>query len=439
MKCIRYVFVTLISFVLFSTGVEAASVSIKSNYYTITKGSSVTVTATVSSDSPIVSIEGTLMCKGAGASTGVSMEFDDVSNSLYSKSYSTTVKSTSSGTITCSVSGARITSMASDSWQNISDKSISITVKEPVYVPPKTYSSNNYLKGLEVEGYAISPEFNKDTVEYSLEVPNGTENVKINATLEDSKASVSGTGEIEVNEGTNKIEVKVTAENGNEKVYVINVTVKELDPIEVKVDGKKYTIIRKEDILEVPENYEKSSIKIGDDDVLCYKNMVTENILIGLKDEEGNSKYYSYNEKINKYTLYNGYKIGSVNLNILSMPSSELPDGYSKVSFEYNDNKIDGYQYIEKGVTYAADDSVKGSDFYLIYAVNELSGEEGLYVYDKLEGTVQRFNNTLTLTYQEKADTYLLYLLIAVVLLAITIITLAIVLMKKGKHKHKFA
>ena len=140
----------VISFVVFSLSVDAASVSIKSSYTTITKGNSVKVTATVSSDSPIVSIEGTLMCKGAGASSGVSMEFDDVSNSLYSKSYTTTVKGTSTGTITCSVTGARLTSMSSDSWQNISDKSIKITVKEPVYIPPKTYSSNNNLTNLQI-------------------------------------------------------------------------------------------------------------------------------------------------------------------------------------------------------------------------------------------------------------------------------------------------
>lgn len=439
MKVVRYFLITIISFVVFSMGVDAASVSIKSSYSSITKGNSVTVTATVSSDSPIVSIEGTLMCKGAGASSGVSMEFDDVSNSLYSKSYSTTVKGTSAGSITCSVTGARLTNMSSDSWQNISDKSISISVKEPVYIPPKTYSSNNYLKSLEVDGYSISPEFNKDTKEYSVEVPNGTETVNITATREDDKASVSGAGEINVNEGTNKIEVKVTAENGNENVYVINVTVKELDPIEVEINDKKYTIIRKEGILETPLNYEKSSIKMGEEDVLCYKNMVTENILIGLKDEEGNSRYYSYDEKTNKYTLYNGYKIGNVNLNILDMPSSEVPSGYIKVSFEYNDEKIEGYQYINNNVTYAADDSVKGNDFYLIYAVNELSGEKGLYVYDKLEGTVQRFNNSLILSYQQKADNYFLYMLISIVLLAFSIITLAIVLIKKSKHKHKFS
>lgn len=439
MKSIKYIIFGVISFVVLSLSVDAASVSIKSSYTTITKGSSVKVTATISSDSPIVSIEGTLMCKGAGASSGVNMEFDDVSNSIYSKSYTTTVKGTSAGTITCSVTGARLTSMSSDSWQNISDKSIKITVKEPEYIPPKTYSSNNNLSNLQIDGYSLSPEFSNSVKEYSVEVPNGTEKVVINATKEDSTASVSGIGEVDVNEGVNKIELKVTAENGNVNTYVINVTVKELDPIEVTVDNKKHNIIRKEGILEVPENYEKSLIKIGEEDVLCYKNIVTNNILIGLKDEEGNNKYYSYDEKSNKYTLYKGYKIGGVNLSIIDMPGSELPNGYSKVTFDYNEEKLDGYQYIEKNVTYAADDTVKGSDFYLIYAVNELSGEKGLYVYDKFEKTVQRFDSSLVLAYQQKADNYFLYLLISLAVLAVTIISFAITLIKKSKHKHKFS
>ena len=124
MKKIRYFIFVLIGFVLFSTVANAASVSISSNSYSITKGGSVTVTASVSSDSPMVSIEGTLRCSGAGASGGVDMAFDDASNSLYNKSYSVTVKGTSAGTITCSVTGARLTNMASDGWNNISDKSI---------------------------------------------------------------------------------------------------------------------------------------------------------------------------------------------------------------------------------------------------------------------------------------------------------------------------
>ena len=61
----KYIIVSLISFILFSSVVsKCCSVSIKASNTSITRGNSVTVTATVSSDSPLVSIEGTLMCKG---------------------------------------------------------------------------------------------------------------------------------------------------------------------------------------------------------------------------------------------------------------------------------------------------------------------------------------------------------------------------------------
>lgn len=121
------------------------------------------------------------------------------------------------------------------------------------------------------------------------------------------------------------------------------------------------------------------------------------------------------------------------------MPSDKIPSGYSKVSFKYENNKLDGYQLIDKSSSYAADDSVKGSDFYLLYAVNETTGETSTYVYDKLEGTIQRFNTSMMLAYEKKADNYFLYFLLSLVVLATTVITFTIVLMKKKKHKTKLA
>lgn len=428
MKRIKYLIIFGICFLLLSSNAYAASVSIK-GAGSVTKGNSVTVTATVSSESPLVSIEGTLMCKGAGVSNGLNMAYDDSSNALYSKSYSVTVRPTETGSISCYVTGARITNMSSDSWINLSDKSMSISVSAPAAIKPKTYSSNNNLKSLSVEGYSLNKNFSKDTLEYSLEVPNGTEKVNIKAELEDKTAEVKGLGEIKVSEGSNKLEVKVTAENGNVKTYIINVTVKELDPIEVTVGKDKYVIVRKEGIIDPPENYEKSTIKIKDQEVLCYKNNKTKNILIGLKDSEGNAKYFSYNEKTNTFTEYNGYKIGGLYLDILNMPKDKLPSGYSKVSFKYDDNKLEGYQKIDSS----------NSDFYLIYAMNEVTGKKNVYVFDKLENTIQRYDDSLIKNYKEKADNYFLYLLISLVVLAVTIIIFSILLMKKKKHKTKYA
>lgn len=296
------------------------------------------------------------------------------------------------------------------------------------------------MSSLTIEGYNLDKEFKKDVTEYSVVVENDVKKIKINAQLDDSSAKVEGTGEVEVKEGNNKIEIKVTAEDGSTKTYVINVTVKELNPVEVTIDKKKYTIVRKEDEnITIPSNYEKSTITIGEEEVLCYKNSKTNSILMILQDEKGNNNLYTYDEKTKKYTLYNSLTMGDTTIGLLDMPSSMVPKGYSKVSFKYNNNKIDGYQYIEKNKTYAADDKVKGSDFFLIYGINEKTGEKALYVYDKLEGTIQRFNEDLVNAYKDENNKYFLYMLISLALLAISIITLSIVLIKQKKNKKGFA
>lgn len=436
MKNIKYIILSLVTFISLTTYVSASSVSISGNT-TITKGNSVTITANVSSDSPLVSIEGTFMCKGSGVSEGLDMVFDDSSNSIKNKSYSMTVRPTSEGTITCTTSGVRITNMSSESWQSLSDKSITITVNKPAEVAPKTYSSNNNLTSLEVEGYTLNPSFNKDTTEYTLEVPNGTEKIKINSVKEDNTASIDGIGEKEVKEGTNKFEIKVEAENGNIKTYIITVIVKELYPIKVTVNKKEYTIIRKEGVLEVPTNYEKSSIKINDEEVLCYRNNKTKDILIGLSNEKGENKYFVYDEKTKTYSEYNNILINKTSLKLITMPKKEIPNGYSKVSFDYDNNKIEGYQYIEKGVTYAADDNVKGSSFYLLYAVNEETGKKGIYVYDKEENTIQRYNKDLILYYQNKLDKKNLYLYIALGSIGVLLILLVSLIIAKRKKERR--
>ena len=69
---------------------------------------------------------------------------------------------------------------------------------------PREKSTNNNLKDLSVEGYSISPSFDKNTLEYTVNLESNVEKIKINATKEDGYASVSGVGEKDVQEGDNK-------------------------------------------------------------------------------------------------------------------------------------------------------------------------------------------------------------------------------------------
>ena len=286
------------------------------------------------------------------------------------------------------------------------------------------------MEELSIDGFELSPEFDKETLEYSVEVPNDTEKVIINAKKEDSTASVSGSGEVSVSEGANKIEVKVTAQNGNERVYVINVNVKELDPINVTVDDKEYTIIRKNDVLEPPAGYEETTVKIGDEDVLAYTNDKTKYTLVGLKDEDGNGAWYIYDEEKDTYTPYVFYNFNGVSLITLDMPKNLIPDGFVKSSFEYNDERVEGYKY------------KSNSQFYLIYGMNSETGEKGLYMFDKKEGTVQRFNDEIADIYKDKADLYFMILMIVSGIVGVAIVATAVVLIvrtkKRKKNKIKF-
>ncbi len=88
----------------------------------------------------------------------------------------------------------------------------------------KNASSNNNLKSLQLDVEGITPVFNKNTTQYYIVISNNISNINITAIPEDSKAKVQINGNSNIQEGNSKIKIIVTAENGNQKNYIINVT-----------------------------------------------------------------------------------------------------------------------------------------------------------------------------------------------------------------------
>ncbi len=85
-------------------------------------------------------------------------------------------------------------------------------------------SNNNYLSSLSVEGYELSPEFDKQTLEYTLNKKIKESVINIKAIADDSKATVTGTGNIKINKNQNKFRIDVTAESGTVRTYIIKIT-----------------------------------------------------------------------------------------------------------------------------------------------------------------------------------------------------------------------
>jgi len=102
---------------------------------------------------------------------------------------------------------------------------------------PAVASNDNTLKNLSVDGYTMSPAFNKNTLTYSVSVPNSATEVMINALANNAKAKVEVTGNTNLKVGENTVSVKVTAEDGSVKTYTVKVTREKEDEPVVTLDG----------------------------------------------------------------------------------------------------------------------------------------------------------------------------------------------------------
>lgn len=217
----------------------------------------------------------------------------------------------SSGSITItgnSVGTATISIVASDNFATMDEeilagqaKTITVNVIEKTEPQPSNpqpsnpqsqnnLSKNNNIKSLSVEGYEL---VKVDNNNYTLTVSNDVTSINVNATAEDSKAKVSGTGVKELTVGENNIEVIITSESGSKNKITIKVTRK---------DG--YYL---EDLDSVLKNE-----KLQDADIIIKTDSkITQEQLNQIKDSKKTLRfnYYDDNKKLIYSWTINGKEI----------------------------------------------------------------------------------------------------------------------------------
>lgn len=403
-KKIRIIIFTFFLFIIGSDLVSAASISISSDKSSVVMGNTVTFTVIVSSSDNIGQAYGTVSASSnltlLSGSSGTSISYFNGNNeSKKSLTYIYKYKANSSGTATLTVTGLEIGNLETGEFEKVDNQYKSISIinssnssnsnSNGTTTEKKEYSTNNNLLSLEIEDYSI--DFKKDVTEYKLTVDQSIEKLKVKAVAEDSKASITGGGEVNLSLGENTIEIKVTAENGNEKKYIIKVTVEDQNPIEVIIAKEKYTVVKKNnDILDKLEGYEEQKILIAEQEVISYKNSKNNLTLVILKDSTGKSAYYIYDD--GSYILYEESTFSNVKLFILDMPEKKIPIGYSKYKFRYSEKEYSGYKLY------------KDSDYFLVYAMNLEDGKKGLYIYDSKTHIASRYDDKLENYYFEQAN-----------------------------------
>lgn len=401
---------------------NSATIDITSSKENVSVGDTITTTVTINSDTPIGYYSYTLdynpnKLKLLSASSYIVDSPNNNNTKKIKKDFK--LKVIDKGTSKISVKSYAITSFSDENKINVKINPVTISTEGLI----STYSNNNYLSTLKIDNYKLNPTFNKKTLNYKLNLNSDIEKINIVAKAESDKASVTGDGEISLLEGENKVEITVTSESGKEKIYTILITVKDENPIKVKINDKEYTLVKNISALEIPEGYKAVKIKIDSEEVGALYSDITKYTLVGLKDENGNIRLYIYDEENNTYAPYNEIVFNKISF--LPLETNETLEGYQTYNETINKVDLECYKLSSN------------SDYCIIYGMNINTGEKGWYSYNKKEESIQKYNNELFNVNNEKIKNskILIYILSATTLIfGITTITLAI---KKTKTKYR--
>ncbi|MBR6072770.1 MAG: cadherin-like beta sandwich domain-containing protein [Bacilli bacterium] len=427
MKTIKKLLFSLIlGLMLFPVIVNAASASFSvSGPNQGVVGNNISITVTVSSSQALGGWELALnydksylqLSSAPDGANGTHVAGNATSSGTKSKQYRYTFKVLKSGSTTIST-----TSTDAYGWDesslSCSNGSKKIVLKTQAEIEA-SYSANDNLKNLTVDNYSLSPSFDKNTLEYSLEVENDVEKVNISAIREDNTASVSGAGEKELTEGGNKFNIVVTAQKGNSKTYVINITRKELNPITVNVNNKSYTLVRKKDLLPSLNTFVETTVNYDGEEIPGLKNETINYTLIGLKDADGNIGLFVYND--NKITdEYFELTSGSITI----LPKSiDVIKGLTKKEVNIKGHVITGC-------------TLSASNSFIIKGVNVYTGEESYYMYDKVNEIFIAYDKT---NIEQLLKKYNMFKIGGIALAIVVVLLIVLIIISKftGSKKEK--
>lgn len=388
--------VTILISIFYIGNVKAAgnaNVTISPSSKTYIVGNTFKVTVSINTSEPMAALEytiqynsGVLQLQSTSAPTGGARNLDQFMNDTTSSvSYTYTFKAIAAGTTNISLTGVDIQNKNAQSLsKSVGSSSITVKTQAQVYA---SYSGNNYLSSLGVEGYDLEPGFDRNTMEYSVKLKPETERIVVNGSREENTSTVNGLGEITVSEGMNQIKIDVVAENGNVRSYIINAEVTEYDPINVKVDGKDYTVVRNKKAQTFNNSlFNETVVNIFDSEVPAFYNESNNITVVALKDGEGNIGYFIYEN--NTFTKFDELKLGGVDL--IVKKASNLPNDYKESKITVNEIEYTAYKRNDT------------SRFSLVYGTNLVNNNTGFYVYDNYESTLQRYDEELIKDYENE-------------------------------------
>lgn len=262
--------------------------------------------------------------------------------------------------------------------------------------PQPTRSGDADLASLSVSAGTLTPKFSAGRTSYELSLPSDADSVVITAEANDAAASVSGAGEVALEQGENEIRITVTAEDGTTKTYTINAYVEEAPDVFLEYDGKSLGIVKNTDRVTKPgDAFEEVTLTIDGKEVTGWTNNIMNVTVLCMIDEESGEKgFYLYDSE--QQALTSSFRpmtlLGNRLFVVDIAEDLQKREGMTFTTVTVDEQKLPGWRYDEAGF----------DNYSLIYVMNE-QGEMQYYQYEASQNTLQLYSNAAPVS----TETYL--------------------------------
>ncbi len=382
----------------------SAKVTVTANKTAVTVGSTVTVTVTHTADTNVSVFDATLnydasvlefvsisgATNGGGAGVLSISYFATAKPSAKSHSFTVTFKAKATGSSKVSLSSTGIADWDLNSLGSASG-SVTVNVQNP------SLSGNANLTALYISSGSLSPAFSSDVTSYNIVIPNSVTVLTVSAETADKNATISVEGSKNMQVGKNVRKVIVTAPNGTKKTYTLNITRQEGTGNETgttttpntandaaKVTVGEQTLYIAKDLKDVtlPEGFEQVLLTVNDAQFPSAQDKSRAVVLLYLADAEGkNGKFYVYDTAAMTFSDFNHVTAPTGVYTFLTPDSSVVvPTGFTQTFLKVGEQTVTAWSFADTAM----------QEYYLVYALSP-AGNKGLYQYDTLEGTFQRY------------------------------------------------
>ena len=243
---------------------------------------------------------------------------------------------------------------SADGFLNAKKKEIKNSIQSGVTViVNQSVSQDATLTFLDLGNVALTPDFDPHITEYDAVVERSVSALDVKTTATNNFSAVTVKGNRALSVGDNKIEIDVTAQNGQTHMkYVINVFVKEsyLPENAVLVDGEGtlYNFVDLPQEYDLPEGFTQTTKNLNGYSVPVFSKDGILSVIVYLYDGINQPGFYFYNVSTKRVTPYvSGGTVvstGQVYTNMSGSDSIMIPDGFKSFVLEAEDQTIQGYK-----------------------------------------------------------------------------------------------